>query len=69
MSENLVHCIRTDGFEMEYAQFGNGAKPLVVIPGLAIKSVMKSAASLQVQYKMFAEGYTLYFFDRRKNVE
>ena len=54
---------------MEYAQFGNGAKPLVVIPGLAIKSVMKSAASLQVQYKMFAEGYTLYFFDRRKNVE
>ena len=41
----------------------------MVIPGLAIKSVMKSAASLQVQYKMFAEGYTLYFFDRRKNVE
>ena len=69
MSENLVHCIRTDGFEMEYAQFGNGAKPLVVIPGLAIKSVMKSAASLQVQYKMFAEDYTLYFFDRRKDVE
>lgn len=69
MSENLVHSVCTNGFEMEYAQFGNGAKPLVVIPGLAIKSVMKSAASLQVQYKMFAEGYTLYFFDRRKNVE
>ena len=69
MSENLVHSVCTNGFEMEYAQFGNGAKPLVVIPGLAIKSVMKSAASLQVQYKMFAEGYTLYFFDRRKDVE
>ena len=69
MSDNLVHSVCTNGFEMEYAQFGNGAKPLVVIPGLAIKSVMKSAASLQVQYKMFAEGYTLYFFDRRKNVE
>ena len=53
---------------MEYARFGTGARPLVVIPGLAIKSVMKSAPSLQVPYKMFMEDYTLYFFDRRKNV-
>ena len=44
---------------MEYARFGTGSRPLVVIPGLAIKSVMKSAASLQVPYKMFMEDYTL----------
>lgn len=68
MSEELVQCVRTDGFEKEYAQFGNGPRPLVVIPGLAIKSVMKSADALQVPYKMFTEGYTLYFFDRRKDV-
>ena len=68
MSENLVHTIRTDGFEMEYAQFGNGPRPLVVIPGLAIKSVMKSADALQVPYKAFTTDYTLYFFDRRKDV-
>ncbi|SOE47074.1 Pimeloyl-ACP methyl ester carboxylesterase [Fibrobacter sp. UWT3] len=69
MSEELVQCVRTDGFEMEYAKFGNGPRALVIIPGLAIKSVMKSAASLQVPYKMFTEGYTLYFFDRRKDVD
>lgn len=69
MSESLVQCVRTDGFEMEYARFGNGPRAMVVIPGLAIKSVMKSAASLQVPYKMFVEDFTLYFFDRRKDVE
>ena len=69
MSESLVQCVRTDGFEMEYARFGNGPRAMVVIPGLAIKSVMKSAASLQVPYKMFVEDFTLYFFDRRKDVK
>lgn len=69
MSESLVQCVHTDGFEMEYARFGNGPRAMVVIPGLAIKSVMKSAASLQVPYKMFVEDFTLYFFDRRKDVE
>ena len=48
MSENLVHTVCTDGFEMEYAQFGNGPKPLV---------------------KVFTEKYTLYFFDRKKNIQ
>ena len=69
MSEDIVQYVRTGGFEMEYAKFGNGPRPLVVIPGLAIKSVMKSAASLQVPYKMFTEEFTLYFFDRRKDVD
>jgi pimeloyl-ACP methyl ester carboxylesterase len=69
MSEELVQCVRTAGFEMEYAKFGNGPRPLVIIPGLAIKSVMKSASSLQVPYKMFTENFTLYFFDRRKDVD
>ena len=69
MSENLVQTVCTNGFEMEYARFGTGARPMVIIPGLAIKSVMKSAASLQVPYKMFTEDYTLYFFDRRKDAE
>ena len=68
MEQKLVHTVCTDGFEMEYAQFGSGPRPLVVIPGLAIKSVMKSADALQVPFKMFTEGYTLYFFDRRKDV-
>lgn len=69
MSENLVHTVRTDSCEMEYARIGSGPKPLVIIPGLAIKSVMNSANTLSVPFKMFLNGYTLYFFDRKKDAK
>ena len=70
INENtLVKTVRVGGFEMEYACFGKGPRPMVVIPGLAIKGVMKSASTLVVPYKNFTEDFTLYFFDRRKDVE
>ena len=69
MSENLVHTVSMGSFEMDYAQIGCGDKPLIVIPGLSIKSVMKSAASLEGPYKIFKEKYTLYFFDRKKDAK
>jgi pimeloyl-ACP methyl ester carboxylesterase len=69
MSENLVHTVSTGSFEMDYARIGSGPKPLIVIPGLSIKSVMKSAASLEGPYKIFKEKYTLYFFDRKKDAK
>jgi pimeloyl-ACP methyl ester carboxylesterase len=69
MSENLVHTVCADSFEMEYAQIGCGDKPLVIIPGLSIKSVMKSAASLEGPFKIFKDNYTLYFFDRKKEAK
>ena len=67
MSDKRVYTVKTDRFEMEYARIGTGPKPLVIIPGLAIKSVMKSASALSAPYKVFLEKYTLYFFDRKKN--
>jgi pimeloyl-ACP methyl ester carboxylesterase len=69
MSENLVHTVRAGTIEMEYARIGSGPKPLIVIPGLSIKSVMKSAASLEGPFKIFKDNYTLYFFDRKKEAE
>ena len=69
MSENLVHTVCAGNLEMEYARIGSGPKPLIVIPGLSIKSVMKSAASLEGPYKIFKEKYTLYFFDRKKDAK
>ena len=69
MSENLVHTVCAGDLEMEYARIGSGPKPLIVIPGLSIKSVMKSAASLEGPYKIFKEKYTLYFFDRKKDAK
>ena len=67
MSDNLVHTVCVGSVEMDYACIGSGPKPLIVIPGLSIKSIVKSAASLEGPFKIFKEKYTLYFFDRKKD--
>ncbi len=57
-----------DGVEMEYARFGHGAKTFVMLPGLSLKSVMGAADAVAAAYAMFAEEYTVYLFDRRRNL-
>lgn len=54
--------------EMEYARFGSGSKTFVIIPGLSLRSVMASASSVETAYKIFKDEYTVYLFDRRKNM-
>ena len=53
---------------MEYIKFGSGQKTLVIIPGLSIKSVMLSAEAIEAAYSCFAQDYTVYLFDRKKEV-
>ena len=57
-----------DGIEMEYFSFGNGKKIFVMLPGLSIKSVMQSASSVASAYRQFGDDYTVYVFDRKKNI-
>lgn len=65
MSYNAsVRTVRTDFFEMEYVTFGAGSHPLVILPGLGIKSVAASAEGIAAAYAMFAEDYTVYLFER-----
>ena len=59
--------IRTGGIEMEYARFGTGARPFVILPGLSLKSVIPSAATVAEAYAAFGEDHTVYLFDRRKH--
>lgn len=54
--------------EMEYATFGSGSKPLIIIPGLSLRSTLASASSVETSYKIFKDEYTVYLFDRRKNM-
>ncbi|SHK90881.1 alpha/beta fold hydrolase [Fibrobacter sp. UWEL] len=54
--------------EMEYATFGSGSKPFVIIPGLSLRSTLASASSVETAYKVFKDDYTVYLFDRRKNM-
>lgn len=64
----IISSVKTDNFEIEYAKFGCGEKPFVMIPGLSIKSVIESAELVESSYSMFEKDFTVYLFDRRKNV-
>lgn len=57
-----------NGFSMNYFRFGNGKRIMVILPGLSIGSVMPSAQLIAEAYRIFAEEYTVYVFDRRNEV-
>ena len=58
--------VNTNGFAMRFFQFGRGAKPLVILPGLSVQSVMNAADAIADAYAPLAEDFTLYVFDRRE---
>lgn len=60
---------KTNGIEMDWFSFGNGDKTFVIIPGLSLRSVMLSARTVAAAYKQFADEYTVYVFDRKKNAD
>lgn len=68
MSEYQILNVKTDSFETDYIKFGRGKKPFVIIPGLSLKSVIGSAAAVADAYKDFANDYTVYVIDRRKDL-
>ena len=63
-----IETAKTDSLEMDYFRFGRGKKPLVIIPGLAIQSVMASANDIATAYQVLADDFTIYVLDRRKDL-
>ena len=61
----LYNTVHTHDFRMDYFRFGTGEKTMVILPGLSVQSVMNSAEAVAEEYKIFAEDYTVYVFDRR----
>lgn len=69
MSTNyLVDTIRTESFTMDYLRFGKGDSVFVILPGLSIQSVMGAAEAVAAEYASLAEYFTIYLFDRRKDL-
>ena len=64
-----VNSVSTGDNEMDYIKFGNGEKNFVIIPGLSVHSIMGSADVIADAYQSFAEEYTVYVFDRPKELE
>lgn len=60
--------VSTPRFTMEYAAFGNGKKPLVIIPGVSLKSVLPSAQAVAAQYDRFVPDHRIYLIDRKKEI-
>ena len=64
-----VDSVKTEDFEMRFVHFGNKlGKPVVILPGLSVKSVMDSYQAIEKQYTIFADSCDVYLFDRREEV-
>lgn len=65
MSEKIrIETIKTNGFTMNFFRFGHGDKTLVILPGLSIESVMNYADAVAAAYRLLADRFTVYVFDR-----
>ena len=60
--------VKVNDIEMEYFTFGRGEKTFVILPGVDTKSVLLSAKAVQAAYRVFEDEYTVYVFDRRRNM-
>ena len=52
---------------IEFFRFGEGKKPLIILPGLSIKSILMYKAAVAIALDTFGEDYEVFVFDRRKN--
>ena len=66
--DTSIRAVQTKGFEMDYCRFGHGEKTFVILPGLSVQSVMPLADAVAEAYSILADDYTVYLFDRRKEI-
>ena len=64
-----VKTVSEGDVEMDYMVFGKGENKFVIIPGLSVHSVMGLAESVAEAYKDFSDNYTVYLFDRPKELK
>lgn len=63
-----IETVKAGSFEMDYFKFGRGEKTMVILPGISVQSVMGLADLVAEAYDIFSEAYTVYLFDRRKEI-
>lgn len=60
--------IKTDNAVLEYVTFGSGSRTLLILPGVGVQRIVKSAQAVETAYRCFARDYTVYLLDRRNPV-
>ncbi len=63
-----VETVHTDTFAMDFFRFGHGDRPLVILPGLSVQSVMGAADAIAEAYRSLEDSFTIYVFDRRREL-
>ena len=63
-----IEKITTDGFSIGYFRFGQGKRPLVIIPGLSIKSILLYKDAIAGAFASYNEDFEVYVFDRREEL-
>lgn len=54
---------------LEYFSFGEGKRNFVILPGLGTRSILFSAMPIASAYRAFTKDYTVWVFDRAKDVD
>lgn len=56
--------------DMDYAVFGWGQRPFVILPGLSdgLKTVRGQAITLAIYYRQFAKDFRIYIFSRKNQI-
>lgn len=63
-----IETVQLPDLSMDYFRFGQGEKTFVILPGLSVQSVMGAAEAIVAEYAPLTEEYTVYVFDRRKEL-
>lgn len=63
--------VKIGNTSMNYAEFGNGEKSLIMIPGLGdgLTSVKGKAIPFALLYRQYAKEYTIYVFSRKNKLQ
>lgn len=67
MSYNVKEgALQFEGYTMDYAVFGKGTRPLLLIRGLNITRLQGTVPNLIRRYRTYADNFRIYVIDRRE---
>lgn len=62
----MIASVSVGKMTMDYLKFGTGPRPMVVLPGVSLLPVLRSAPAIEASFRRFADTHTVWLFDRRK---
>lgn len=61
--EPLLGTVSAGGVETDHIRFGEGGEPLVILPGLGLRSLRETARATARMYRPLGRGHTVYVLD------